>query len=136
MTNFESLLKDYLASGDAGDLDLLGRYLHEDVILHDPNGNTATGLDHEKETWRSARAAMQNLRHDIREVVTSGSVIAARITVSGTLSGTFAGVSAQGRRFEVDQAIFMHVNEGKAQEMWTIVDTASFYRQVGAFPDQ
>lgn len=93
MTNFESLLKDYLASGDAGDLDLLDRYLHDDVILHDPDGLTARGLEHEREAWRAARAAMQNLRHDVREVVSSGSVIAARVTVSGTLRGTFAGVS-------------------------------------------
>jgi predicted ester cyclase len=134
MTSFESLLKDYLTSGDAGDLDLLGRYLHDDVILHDPDGLTVRGLEHERETWRAARAAMQNLRHDVREVVSSGSAIAARVTVSGKLSGTFAGVSADGREFEIEQAIFMHVNEGKVREMWTIVDTGSFYLQVGAFP--
>jgi len=134
VTSVESLLKAYFASGDAGDLDHLGRYLRDDVILHDPNGR-ATGLDHEKETWRAARAAMQDLRHDVREVLSSGSMVAARITVSGTLHGTFAGVSADGRAFEVDQAIFMLVSGGKAQEIWTIVDTGSFYRQVGAFPE-
>lgn len=78
---------------------------------------------------------MQDLRHDVREVLSSGSMVAARITVSGTLHGTFAGVSADGRAFEVDQAIFMLVSGGKAQEIWTIVDTGSFYRQVGAFPE-
>jgi steroid delta-isomerase-like uncharacterized protein len=135
MTNSESLLKAYLAAGDAGELDLLGRYLHDDVILHEPNELNASGLDHEKETWRAARSAMPDLRHDVREVVSSGSAVAAHIAVSGTLRGTFAGVSADGRAFQVDQAIFMHVSEGKVQEMWTIVDTGSFYRQVGAFPE-
>jgi len=133
MANPDSLLKAYLAAGDAGDLDLLDQYLHDDVILHDPNG-TASGLEHEKETWRAARSAMLDLRHDVREVVSSGSVVAARIVVSGTLHGTFAGVSANGRAFQVDQSIFMHVSEGKVREMWTTVDTGSFYRQVGAFP--
>lgn len=133
MTSAESLLKAYLASGDAGELDHLGRYLHDDVVLHDPNGR-ASGLDHEKETWRTSRAAMQDLRHDVREVLSSGSMVAARIKVSGILHGTFAGVSANGRAFEVDQAIFMLVSGGKAQEIWTIVDTGSFYRQVGKFP--
>lgn len=36
---------------------------------------------------------MPGLRHDVREIVSSGSVVAARITVSGTLRGTFAGVN-------------------------------------------
>lgn len=78
---------------------------------------------------------MQDLRHDVREVLSSGSMVAARIKVSGILHGTFAGVSADGRAFEVDQAIFMLVSGGKAQEIWTIVDTGSFYRQVGMFPE-
>lgn len=134
MTSAKSLLKAYLASGDAGELDDLGRYLHTDVILHDPNGR-ASGLDHEKETWRASRAAMQDLRHDVREVLSSGSMVAARIKVSGTLHGTFAGVSADGRAFEVDQAIFMLLSGGKVQEIRTIVDTGSFYRQVGVFPE-
>lgn len=134
MTSVESLLKAYLAAGDAGELDHLGRYLHDDVILHDPNGR-GRGLDHEKETWRASRAAMQDLGHDVREVLSSGSMVAARIKVSGILHGTFAGVSADGRAFEVDQAIFMLVSGGKAQEIWTIVDTGSFYRQVGMFPE-
>jgi predicted ester cyclase len=134
MTSAESLLKAYLASGDAGDLDHLGRYLHDDVILHDPNG-PASGLDHEKETWRVSRAAMEDLRHEVREVLSSGSMVAARIKVSGTLIGTFAGVSADGSAFEVDQAIFMLITGGKVQEIWTIVDTGSFYRQVGMFPE-
>jgi steroid delta-isomerase-like uncharacterized protein len=134
MTDSESLVKGYLAAGDRGDLDALGRYLHDDVILHDPNGQSMRGLDHERETWRTSRAAMSNLHHDVKEVVSSGSVVAARITVSGTLHGPFAGVSVEAGTFEVDQAIFMHLIDGKVQEMWTLVDTGSFYRQVGAYP--
>ena len=136
MTNPESLVKGYLASGDRGDLDDLGRYLHDDVILHDPSGRYMRGLERERETWRTSRAAMSDLRHDVKEVVSSGSVVAARITVLGTLHGPFAGVSAEAGSFEVDQAIFMHLVDGKVQEMWTIVDTGSFYRQVGAYPAQ
>jgi predicted ester cyclase len=130
-----SLVTGYLAAGDAGELDVLGRYLHDDVVVHNPNGITTTGLEHEKETWWSARSAMPGLRHHIREVVNSGSVVAARITVSGMLRGTFAGVSADGRAFEIDQAIFMHIADGKVEEMWVIVDTGRFYREMGTLPE-
>jgi predicted ester cyclase len=134
MSESESLLRGYLAAGDSGDLEGLGRYVHADVILHDPGGLVTAGLDHEKETWRTARAAMPDLRREVQEIVGDGAALAARVVVSGTLRGRFAGVSADGRRFEIDQAIFMHIRDGKAVEIWAIVDTGSFLRQVGAIP--
>jgi predicted ester cyclase len=57
-----------------------------------------------------------------------------RLLVSGTLRGQFAGISADGQRFEIDQAIFMHVRAGKAEEIWAIVDFGSFLRQMGVIP--
>lgn len=134
MTETESLIRGYIAAGDSGDIEALGRYLHDDVVLHDPGGLTTTGRDHEKETWRTARAVMPGLRHEILEVVSGRAVVAARVRVSGTLRGEFAGVSADGQRFEIDQAIFMHVRAGKADEIWTIVDSGSFLRQMGVVP--
>jgi predicted ester cyclase len=132
MSVLGSLLRGYLAAGDSGDLEGLGRDLHADVILHDPGGLVTAGLDHEKETWRTARAAIPDLRHEVQEIVGDGAALAARVVVSGTLRGRFAGVSANGRRFKIDQAIFMHVRDGKAIEIWGVVDTGSFLRQMGA----
>jgi hypothetical protein len=37
-----------------------------------------------------------------------------------------------GQRFEIDQAIFMHVRDGKADEIWAIVD--SEFLQMRLFP--
>ena len=132
MSELAALLRGYLAAGDSGNLEALSRYLHDDVVVHDPSGLTATGLEQEKETWRKARQAMPGLNHEVQEIVVEGCVLAARVVVSGTLRGTFAGVSADGKGFKVDQAIFMHIQEGKAKEMWAIVDTGSFRQQVGA----
>jgi predicted ester cyclase len=132
MSEQESLLRGYLAAGDSGGPEALGHYLHDDVVVHDPGGLTAVGLDHEKETWRKARQTMPGLSHKVQEVVSEGSTLAARVVISGTLRGSFGGVSADGKGFKVDQAIFMHIQEGKAKEMWAIVDTGSFRQQVGA----
>jgi predicted ester cyclase len=73
-----------MASGDGGNLNALGRYLHDDVVIHDPGGATAIGIDHEKETWRKARNAMPGLRHELQEVVCEGSTVAARVELSGS----------------------------------------------------
>lgn len=132
MSDLKSILRGYLAAGDSGELEALSYYLHDDVVVHDPSGLTVKGLDREKETWRKARQAMPGLSHEVQEVVSEGSTLAARAVISDTLRGTFAGFSADEKRFKVEQAIFMHIQEGKAKEMWAIVDTGSFRQQVGA----
>lgn len=130
MSEWKLLLQGYLAAGDAGKLDELSNYLHEDVIVHDPGGQTTIGLNHEKETWRRARKAMPGLRHEIMEVVGEGAVLAARVELSGTLVSKFAGSSGNGQKFIIDQAIFMHVRKGKGEEIWAIVDSVNFRKQV------
>lgn len=132
MSNVEKLVRGYLAAGDAGELDRLGDYLHEGVVVHDPGGSITSGLAHDMQTWRRARKAISGLRHEVKEVIVDGSSVAARVEISGTLIGDFAGVSGDGQEFAVDQAIFMHISEGKADELWAIVDSDGFRAQVGA----
>lgn len=130
MNNAVLLIRGYLAAGDAGALDELSTYVHEHVVVHDPNGTITTGLQAEKETWAKARRALPGLRHDLKDVVSNGSTIAARIAISGTLQGQFAGITGTGQPFCIDQAIFMHIHDGKAAEIWAIVDTGQFKEQV------
>ena len=74
-------------------------------------------------------------RHDIQEVISVGDSIAARAVVTGTLKGDFAGVTANGKSFRVDQGLFARVREGRIVEAWEIVDTASLLRQLGVIPE-
>ncbi len=130
----DSLLERWFAAGDAGDLDSFDDFLDPHVVVHAPMGLSTIGPEAEKQVWREALAAMPDLRHDIQDVVSEGSVVAARAVVTGTMSGEFAGVSARGRSFRVDQGLFARVREGKIVEAWEIVDTASLLRQLEATP--
>jgi steroid delta-isomerase-like uncharacterized protein len=128
----ESLLERWFAAGDAGDLDRFDDFLHPDVVVHAPMGLSTEGPEAEKAVWRDALRAMPDIRHDIQEVISLGSTIAARAVVTGTLQGDFAGISANGKSFRIDQGLFAHVREDKIVEAWEIVDTASLLRQLGA----
>ena len=90
------------------------------------------GPEAEKAEWRDALRAMPDVRHDIQEVISLGSTIAARAIVTGTLQGDFAGISANGKSFRIDQGLFAHVRDDKIVEAWEIVDTGSLLRQLGA----
>jgi predicted ester cyclase len=120
------------AAGDAGDLDSFEGYLHEDVVVHAPVGLSTVGLPNEKDSWRRAKAVIPDLYHEFLELLSDGSMVAARCIVSGTLHGTLGSASAQGRHFSVDQALFAHVRDGKIDELWEIVDTASLLTQLGS----
>lgn len=130
----DSLLERWFAAGDAGDFGSFDDFLHPDVVVRAPMGLSTEGPEAEKEVWRDALRAMPDIRHDIQEVISDGSTIAARAIVTGTLKGDFAGIAANGRSFKVDQGLFANVRDGKIVEAWEIVDTASLLRQLGVLP--
>jgi ketosteroid isomerase-like protein len=125
-----SLLESVFAAGDAGDVDAFGQFMHDDVVVHAPAGLSTRGLDSEKESWRNAVLTMAGLRHEFVDVLVTPSLEAARTVVTGTFRGTYGGLSAQGREFRIDQAVFAHIRDGKIAELWEIVDVDSLREQL------
>jgi steroid delta-isomerase-like uncharacterized protein len=126
-----SLLVRWVEAGDAGDLDAFDELLHPDVVVHAPLGLSTRGIESEKQAWRKAHAAFGELRHEVVDVVSSGDLLAARVQVTGRHDGEFLGVPATGRRFAIPQALFLRLEDGKAAEIWEIIDTALFLEQIG-----
>jgi ketosteroid isomerase-like protein len=122
-----SVVERWLAAGDAGDLDAFDDLLHPDVIVHAPRGLSTTSASAEKDVWREASAAMPDLRHEVQEVVADGDVEMARVVVTGTLVSAFEG---SGRSFRIDQAVVVHLRDGRIAEAWEIADIASLIEQV------
>jgi len=120
----------WLAAGDAGDLDAFNELLHPDVVVHAPLGLSTANVDDEKAVWKDALAAMPDLRHEVQEVVVEGDVEMARVVVTGTMVGGFAGVEGSGRSFRIDQAVITHLRDGKVSEAWEIADIAALRAQV------
>ncbi len=60
-----------------------------------------------------------------------GNVEMARVIVTGTMAGGFAGVEGTGRTFRIDQAVVTHLRDGKIAEAWEIADIAALRGQVG-----
>lgn len=130
MSESGDLLRGLFSAGDAGDVASFDLYLHDDVVVHAPAGLSTQGIEDERRSWRQAKLAMPDLRHTFIDVVSSSNVIAARTVVTGTMQGTYGGLSGTGQSFTVDQAVFAHVRDGKIAELWEIVDTASLQEQL------
>lgn len=132
MSSSTSLLELLFTAGDAGEVDSFELYLHDDVIVHAPAGLSTVGIEAEKESWRRAKAAMPDLRHEFVDVLTTPTLEAARTVVSGTMRGAYGGLAAEGRRFSTHQAVFARVRDGKISELWEIVDVSAIADQLAA----
>ena len=128
----DSLLHRLAVAGDSGDLDAFDELLHLDVLVHAPLGLSTSSRDAEKAVWRDAKAAIPDIRHDVREVFRDGDTLIARVVVTGTLIGDFAGLQGNGQRFEIDQVMIAKVRDGKVYELWEIADTGTLLRQLTA----
>ena len=129
MAHSGPLVTRWLAAGDAGDVEAFDALLHADVVVHAPRGLSTQSLESEKQVWRDATTAVADLRHDVQEVLVQGDVEMARVVVTGTLVRDFAGVSASGQAFRMDQAVVCHLRDGKVAEAWEIADVGSLPAQ-------
>jgi steroid delta-isomerase-like uncharacterized protein len=130
----ETVLHRWVELGDSGQADRFDEVLHDDVVVHAPLGLSTVGIEAEKQVWRDGVAAMPDIRHAIQEVVGDGSTLAARVVVTGTHDGDFAGIPRTGRPFQIDQVLFVHLRDGKIAEAWEIADTGSLLKQLGVLP--
>jgi predicted ester cyclase len=78
---------------------------------------------------------MSGLRHEVQEVVRVGDVEMARVVVSGTLHADFGGITGSGRSFRMDQAVIVHLRDGRVTEAWEIADVAALRAQVADPPE-
>ena len=127
----ETVVFQWLAAGDRGDLDAFDDLLHPGATIHAPAGLSTHSAEAEKQVWREALSAMPDLRHDVQEVVVDGDVEMARVIVTGTIRAPFGGVARSGRSFRIDQAVITHLREGNVAEAWEIADMAAVRQQVG-----
>lgn len=130
----ETVVFRWLAAGDAGQFDSFDELLHPDVVVHAPAGLSTTSADAEKTVWRDALTAMPDLRHEVQEVLVQGEVEMARVVVTGTMADGFGGVAGTGRSFRIDQAVIIHLRDGKVVEAWEIADIAALQQQVESAP--
>jgi steroid delta-isomerase-like uncharacterized protein len=125
------LLRHLFAAGDAGEVHKFANYLSEHIIVHAPFGLSTVGIQEEMTSWEKARASMPDLRHEFIDIISDGQKVSARCRVTGTMHGTYAGITAEGKRFAIDQALFAHVHDGKISELWEIIDTEALLDQLG-----
>ena len=120
---------------NAGDIDGFGRQLAEDFAEREELPGFPPNKAGTIEFFRIVMAAFPDLRMDPEDVIVSGDKAVARVRMTGTHKGPFMGISATGKRIEVQLIDITRFGEdGRAREHWGVLDQLAMMQQLGAIP--
>lgn len=77
------------------------------------------------------RAAFPDLHITLKAVIAEGDKVVQYATVSGTMKGDFAGMTASGKSATWDEIHISRIANGKNAEHWMVTDQMSMLAQLG-----
>ena len=126
------LIERYLRAWNTGDLDAFDEIIATDYLNHAPGlPDPRPGPEGLRPIVRAMRAAIPDLRYELRHLVAEGDLVAVHTTVSGIQTGDLFGRPASGRRFRVPQMQIERIAGGRIAEHWRVTDEAAMARQLG-----
>ena len=123
------LLEQYFNGRDGAVWDELA---HPDIVVH--GVYLLRGAAEAKAFYARLHAAFPDWYATIEDLFGEGDRVAVRIAESGTLQGSFLGLTATGKRFEISAIQIFRLQDGKIIEMWGARDSGAMLRQLSAEP--
>ncbi|WP_413626599.1 ester cyclase [Luteibacter sp. Lutesp34] len=123
-----TVYRDYIACLNLRDWDSLGRFVHRDVHR---NGDLL-GLSGYRHMLEENVEQIPDLVFDIRILIATPPLLAARLWFDVTPIGEFLGLPVNGRRVSFAENVFYEFREGLIREVWSVVDKAAIEAQLKA----
>ena len=76
------------------------------------------------------RVAFPDWRQEVREFVTDGRTVVARMRCTGTHRGEWQGIPPSGRRMNIDEVYFFRLADDRITGLWGLEDTWTRTRQL------
>jgi len=107
-----------------------------DFIDHNPDqGHTGKGLDDLKAGLNDFFTAFPDFKIKSNFMIASGDSVMVHMTMTGTNTGSMAGMPATGKQVSVDGVDIILLKDGKATERWGYFDMIKFMTQLGLMPE-
>jgi steroid delta-isomerase-like uncharacterized protein len=119
-----------------GRFEVLNEVVHPEFVDHSPDPGQSPGRDGLHQALVALRTAFPDFRSSHEQLVAEGDMVAYREVSRATHQGTFHGITATGRRIEVEEMHFVRIADGKIAEHRALYDTLGMLRQLGAMPGQ
>jgi len=118
-SKMEANYKSTVNALDKGDVDKLDAYIASDAVDHDidPSVTKKTGLAGIKEMFTYYHKIFPDMKTTIHSIATSGDMLFAYITFTGTTSEPYMGMPA-GHKMTMDSVDLLRFKGDKAVEHW------------------
>ena len=126
-----ALVKKMLIEGDNANPSFMDEITDPNYKYYLPSNNAPLSLPEHKQFWESVNQSFPDLTHSIKEIFAVDDKVVARLIVSGTHQGEFAGIPPSGTFVEVGQIIICQFKDGKLLELREEVDLLGLYQQLG-----
>ena len=120
----------------AGKIEVIDELVAPDVIEHEEMPGLSPDREGVKQFVRMLREAFPDLRFAPQDVIAAGDRVVARIRITGTHRGEFAGIAATNHSVDVEAIDIMRVQGGKLVEHWGITDQFRMMQQLGVIPEE
>ncbi|MFN8174433.1 MAG: ester cyclase [Solirubrobacteraceae bacterium] len=133
----KALTRRFYAEVSAGNVAVVDELLADDFAEHEElPGGLPRSREGVRQLFTMIRSAFPDCRMEPHEVLEDGDLVCARVTLTGTHEGDFAGIPPTGKRIEVQMIDILRVRDGKATEHWGTIDEMALMRQLGVIPDE
>lgn len=114
-----------------GEVDLVDAMYAPGVVDHMPVPGQPGGREAMKDVVRAFRAALPDLRMDLRQVLVCGDRGVDHWTLTGTHTAALFGVAPTGRRVTISGIDMVRVADGRIAELWHVEEMMQFAAQLG-----
>ncbi len=127
----KKIVRRYQEIYNDNDLEALGEVLSKDLRTPKIMPGIPTGIEGAKAAHRIMLAGFPDYQTRIDDLFAEGDKVAARITMSGTNTGTFMGIPPTGRQVSFTGIYIARIANGKIVEHWGEEDGVSLLQQLG-----
>jgi steroid delta-isomerase-like uncharacterized protein len=128
----KKIVRRYQEIYNSNELDALGEVVSEDLLTPRLMPGIPAGIEGARAAHRIMLAGFPDYQTVIEDLFAEGDKVAARITMSGTNTGSFMGIPATGKHVSFTGIYIARIADGKIVEHWGEEDSVSLLQQLGA----
>jgi steroid delta-isomerase-like uncharacterized protein len=127
----KKIVRRYQEIYNSNDLRALNEVVSEDLLTPKIMPGIPAGIEGAKTAHQIMLAGFPDYQTAIDDLIAEGDKVAARITMSGTHTGSFMGIPPTGKRISFTGMYIARIDDGKIVEHWGEEDGVSLLQQLG-----
>ena len=130
----KTIVRRYQDIYNSNKLDNLLEVVSEDLLTPKIMPGIPSGIEGAKVAHQIMLAGFPDYQTVIDDLIAEGDKVAARITMSGTNTGSFMGIPPTGKFISFTGMYVARISNGKIVEHWGEEDAVSLLTQLGVLP--